>query len=183
MTKKNQQLVREAPAHIEHLESPPHIRNSKEMTFDSLDDFERYIMDESWDNEYDRVNIHVKYLPPFIMSQIHGNEENIKAPMNSLNKKFRRQLQHHIQRHLLPDIKKMAGIEYDFHKEGEETVPNFYGTASVHRWHYKDETNHGFDESEYRNRNHWRVEVDVESNSSDPFVTIDFKAIPDGEQI
>lgn len=183
MTKKNQKIVREAPTHIDHLETAPMVRASREMFFDSLDDFEKYIMDESWDNEFDKLDIHVKYLPPFIMSEIHGNEEKIKPPMNSLNKKFRRHLQHHIQRHLLPDIKKMAGIEYKFDKNGEEVVSNQYGTASVHKWHFKDESNHGFEESEYMNRDHWKVEVDVVSNSSDPWVSIDFKAVPLSEQV
>lgn len=179
MAKKNSnQIVREAPKHIDHLESAPKVRTSREMTFESLDDFERYIMDESWDNEFDKLNIHLKYLPPFIMTEIHGNEEKIKPPMNSLNKKFRRHLQHHIQRHLLPDIKRMAGIEYHFDKDGEEVVPNMYGTSSVHKWHYKDESNHGFEEDEYKNRDHWVVQLDVESNSSNPWISIDFKAEP-----
>lgn len=179
MGKKNmKQVVREAPTHIDHLTDAPTVRNSKEISFESLDDFERYIMDESWDNEYDNLNIHVKYLPPFIVTQIHGNEEKIKPQMNSLNKKFRRHLIHHVQRHLLPDITKMAGINYDFLKSGEEVVPNQYGTSSVHKWHWKDESNHGFDEEEYSHRDHWKVEVDIESNSSNPWINVDFKCVP-----
>lgn len=138
MGKKNMNKpVHMEPTHIDHLEKPPAVRNSKEMHFESLDDFERYIMDESWDNEFDNLNIHVKYLPPFIVNQTRGNEDKIKPQMNSLNKKFRRHLQHHVKRHLLPDITKMSGIDYNFTKDGEESVSNQYGTSSVHRWHLR----------------------------------------------
>lgn len=179
MAKKNQKPVHMEPVHIEHLEKAPKVRNSKEMFFENLDDFERYIMDESWDNEFDNLNIHVKYLPPFIVNQTKGNEDKIKPQMNSLNKKFRRHLQHHVKRHLLPDIRKMSGIDYDFVKDGEELVPNMYGTSSVHRWHFKDETNHGFDESEFALRDHWKVEVDIESNSSNPWINVTYKCVSD----
>ncbi|KAG0669765.1 Respiratory growth induced protein 1 [Pichia californica] len=172
------------PVHIEHLDKAPIVRNSREMYFESLDDFERYIMDESWDNEFDNLNIHVKYLPPFIVNQTKGNEEKIKPQMNSLNKKFRRHLQHHVKRHLLPDINRMAGIDYEFHKEGEEKVSNEYGSASVYKWHFKDDTNHGFDESEFGIRGHWKVEVDIESNSTNPWIDVTYKSISDsGEQV
>lgn len=177
MAKKNLKPVHMEPIHIDHLDKAPAVRNSKEMYFDNLDDFERYIMDESWDNEFDNLNIHAKYLPPFIVNQTKGNEEKIKPQMNSLNKKFRRHLQHHVKRHLLPDINRMAGIDYEFCKDGEEKVMNQYGTSSLYKWHFKDETNHGFDESEYKSRNHWKVEVDIESNSNDPWINVTYKSI------
>lgn len=178
MGKKNQMKASHVePVHIDHLQEAPAVRNSKEMFFENLDDFEKYIMDESWDNEFDNLNIHVKYLPPFIVSQTHGNEDKIKPQMNSLNKKFRRHLQHHVKRHLLPDINKMAGIDYQFSKADQETIPNMYGTSSVHKWHFKDSSNHGFDEAEYQARNHWKVEVDIESNSSNPWIDVTYKAI------
>lgn len=180
MGKKNMNKpVHMEPTHIDHLEKPPAVRNSKEMHFESLDDFERYIIDESWDNEFDNLNIHVKYLPPFIVNQTRGNEDKIKPQMNSLNKKFRRHLQHHVKRHLLPDITKMSGIDYNFTKDGEESVSNQYGTSSVHRWHFKDNSNHGFDETEYQNREHWKVEVDVESNSNNPWIDVTYRAVSD----
>lgn len=179
MAKKNQKPVHMEPVHIEHLEKAPKVRNSKEMFFENLEDFERYIMDESWDNEFDNLNIHVKYLPPFIVNQTKGNEDKIKPQMNSLNKKFRRHLQHHVKRHLLPDIKKMSGIDYDFSKDSEELVPNMYGTSSVHKWHFKDETNHGFDASEFKLRDHWTVEVDIEANSSNPWIDVTYKCMSD----
>ncbi|GME80344.1 unnamed protein product [Ambrosiozyma monospora] len=166
------------PNHIDHLSAPPKVRSSKEMNFDSLDDFHRYVKDETWDNEFDNLNLRLRYLPPFIVSQTHGQEEKIKPQMNSLNKKFRRHLNHHVQRHLLPDIKKMSGIDYEFKKAGEEMVPNAYGTSSVYKWHFEDHSNHGFDESEFANRDHWNVNVDIESNSSDPYVVVSFKATP-----
>lgn len=177
MAKKNLKPAHMEPVHIDHLDKAPTVRNSKEMYFDNLDDFERYIMDESWDNEFDNLNIHAKYLPPFIVNQTKGNEEKIKPQMNSLNKKFRRHLQHHVKRHLLPDINRMAGIDYEFCKDGEEKVMNQYGTSSLYKWHFKDETNHGFDESEYKSRNHWKVEVDIESNSNDPWINVTYKSI------
>lgn len=178
MGKKNQmkQNIHIEPTHIDHLEKAPQFRNSKEMYFESLDDFEKYIMDESWDNEFDNLDIHVKYLPPFIVNQTHGREEKIKPQMNSLNKKFRRHLQHHVKRHLLPDITRMAGIDYTFNKDGEELVPNLYGTSSVYKWHFKDDSNHGFKDDEYSVRDHWKVQVDVESNSSNPWIDVSFKS-------
>lgn len=179
MAKKTLKPAHMEPVHIDHLHEAPSTRNSREMFFDSLDDFERYIMDESWDNEFDNLNIHVKYLPPFIVNQCHGNEDKIKPQMNSLNKKFRRHLQHHVKRHLLPDINKMAGIEYHYDKAKEEVVPNQYGTSSVHKWHFEDASNHGFDDSEFKVRDHWKVEVDIVSNSSNPWIDVTYKAVSD----
>lgn len=179
MGKKQMKPVHMEPVHIDHLEKAPTVRNSKEMYFESLDDFERYIMDESWDNEFDNLNIHVKYLPPFIVNQTKGNEDKIKPQMNSLNKKFRRHLQHHVKRHLLPDINRMTGIDYEFTKDNEEKVLNEYGSSSVYKWHFKDDSNHGFDESEFGKRDHWRVEVGIESNSNDPWINVTYRSISD----
>ncbi|KAH3663334.1 hypothetical protein OGAPHI_005324 [Ogataea philodendri] len=150
MAKKQRQVQHNEPHDIEHLGAAPKVRASREMVFDSLEEFENYIMDESYDNEFDNMDVHLQYLPPFIMSEIHSNEENIKPQMNSLNKKFRRQLQHHVQKHLMPEINKMSGIHYKFTKAGESQEYNQYGTSSVYKWHYMDESNHGFEESEIR---------------------------------
>ncbi|KAG7832925.1 hypothetical protein KL943_004373 [Ogataea angusta] len=177
MAKKQRQTQHTEPIHLEHLEAAPKVRTSHEMNFDSLEEFENYIMGESYDNEFDNLNVHLKYLPPFIMSEIHSNEENIKPHMNSLNKKFRRQLQHHLQKHLIPEIKKMSGIDYNFSKAGEGQEFNQYGTSSVYKWHYVDDTDHGFGEDEYKQRQHWRAMLDVEANSEDPTVRVDFKCV------
>lgn len=178
MGKKQQQVQHTEPQHIDHLVKAPKTRNSKEMSFDSLESFESYIKDESWDNEFDNLNIHLHYLPPFILHEIHDDEEKIKPTMNCHSKKFRRNLAHHLTKHLLPAIKEMSGIDYKFDKIGQELEVNTLGTESHYKWHFKDETNHGFDEGEYQNREHWTVELDVESNSSDPFVNVDFRATP-----
>lgn len=175
---KKQQLSHTEPVHLDHLSSAPKVRMSHNVEFDNLEQFENYIKDESWDNEYDNLDVHLKYLPPFIMHEIHDNEENIKPQMNCLNKKFRRQLQHHFVKHLIPDISKMAGVDYKFAKAQEEQVSNAYGTSTVYRWHFEDESNHGFEEEEYQIRNHWKAELDIESNSSDPFVSVSFKCVP-----
>ncbi|VEU21496.1 DEKNAAC102602 [Brettanomyces naardenensis] len=179
MGKRSQHMEEEIyaePVHFDHLAAPPRARTAKEMNFDSLDDFQRYIKDESGDNEFDQMSVHVKYLPPFIIQQTHGNDEKIKPQMNSLNKKFRRHLQHHVKRHLLPEISRMSGIDYDFKKVNEGFSSNLYGTTSAYKWQFMDESNHGFDESEYGKRNHWKVEVNVETTSNGPYVDVDFKA-------
>lgn len=164
------------PEHFDHLLAAPRVRNAKEKTFDSLDDFERYIQNESSDNEFDQLNLHVRYLPPFIQHQIHGEEERIKPQMNSLNKKFRRHLKHHLKRHLLPDISKLSGIDYDFKQEEAGFMSNFYGPTSEYQWQFVDASNHGFEESEYSERSHWKVAVNVKTNSDGPYVDVDFKA-------
>ncbi|QPG73444.1 hypothetical protein FOA43_000754 [Brettanomyces nanus] len=179
MGKRNQHMEEEIyaePVHFEHLDAPPRARTAKEMTFDSLGEFQKYIKDESGDNEFDSLNLHVKYMPPFIANQIHGNDEKIKPQMNSLNKKFRRHLHHHVKRHLLPEISRMSGIDYDFKKVNEGFSHNLYGTTSEYKWQFMDDSNHGFDENEYSKRNHWKVEVEVESDSNGPYVNVDFKA-------
>ncbi|ODV82704.1 hypothetical protein CANARDRAFT_30622 [[Candida] arabinofermentans NRRL YB-2248] len=178
MGKKQQQQSHTEPVHLDHLTTPPKVRTSHDVKFDNLEQFEAYIKDESWDNEFDNLNAHLTYLPPFIMHEIHDNEENIKPQMNCLNKKFRRQLHHHLVKHLIPDISKMAGVDYQFDKAEEEQISNAYGTSTIYKWHFKDESNHGFDEKEFESRNHWIAELNVESNSSDPFVTVDFKCVP-----
>ncbi|KAF6005799.1 hypothetical protein HII13_000068 [Brettanomyces bruxellensis] len=177
--RRRQQMEEEIyaePVHFDHLESAPRVRNAKEKTFDSLDDFERYIKIEAGDNEFDQLDLHVRYLPPFIVRQTHGQEDKIKPQMNSLNKKFRRHLKHHLKRHLLPEISMMSGVDYDFKEASAGFSQNLYGTTSSYKWQFMDDGNHGFNESEYSRRKHWKVQVDVESDSNGPYINVDFKA-------
>ncbi|GMF05006.1 unnamed protein product [Ambrosiozyma monospora] len=177
MGKKKQSSANVAPKVVDHLDPPPKVRASREQKFDKLEQFEEYIKNESWDNEFDNIDITLEYLPPFIVHEIHGDENNIKESMTALNKKFRRHLHQHLTKHLIPEINKMAGINYKFKKIDEELVPNTYGTSSVYHWHYEDKSNHGFEDAEYEKRNHWKVELDVTCNSDNPYVTVHFQCI------
>ncbi|AWU77940.1 hypothetical protein CAS74_003247 [Pichia kudriavzevii] len=176
--KKDNNKVALEPRELTHLTSEPKVRNAKEVEFDSLDKFEEYIKNESWDDEYDRLKVHLEYLPPFIEHEIHGDEENIKPQMNALNKKFRRHLHQHLTKHLLPQINKMSGIKYNFKEIDEGLVPEHNGLDSVYRWHYNDDGNHGFDEQDYKCRSHWKAQLDVICNSNGPYVHVDFVCHP-----
>lgn len=166
------------PRVLDHLTKEPKVRNAKEVSFDTLEKFEDYIKSESWDDEYDDLTVHLEYIPPFIMNEIHGDEEKIKPQMNALNKKFRRHLHQHLTKHLLPEVNKMSGINYKFKEIDEGLVPEFNGLESHYRWHYEDDGNHGFDESEYKLRHHWVAVMDVSCDSNGPYVKVDFKCSP-----
>lgn len=180
--KQMEQEISAEPVRFDHLEAAPKSRKtktkSKKTDFDSLEEFSSYIRDEAGDNEFDNLDVTLRYLPPFVMTETHGNEEKIKPGMNSLNKKFRRHLQQHVMRHLLPEISKMSGIDYDFKKVKEGFSNNLYGTAAAYQWDFMDDGNHGFGDDEYSNRNHWKVEVNVSTNSEGPYVDVGLKATP-----
>lgn len=141
--------------------------------FEDLVAFESYIRDETWDNDYDYCHAHLSYYPPFIMKEIHGNMEKIKPTMNKNSRKFRRNLQHHIKRHLMADMAKCSGFQMDFGKaEMEQTAKNII-------WRFKDEGDHGFmkEEEDLYDR-HWKLELEVKCNNETPMVEVDYKATP-----
>ncbi|TID26240.1 hypothetical protein CANINC_002772 [Pichia inconspicua] len=181
MKKDHSKQIDLEPRKLEHLTKEPKQRNAKECTFDTLSKFEEFIKNESWDDEYDAMKVHLEYIPPFIEHEIHSDEEKIKPQMNALNKKFRRHLHQHLTKHLLPEINKMSGINYKFKEIDEGLIPMYNGIESVYKWHYKDEGLHGFDESEYNLRHHWKAEMDVTCDSNGPYVKVDFSCTPVGE--
>lgn len=178
MKKDKASKIELEPRIVDHLSKEPAVRNSREVKFDDLKKFEDYIKNESWDDEYDQMKVHLEYIPPFIVNEIHGEEEHIKPQMNALNKKFRRHLHQHLTKHLLPEINKMSGIGYQFKEIDEGLVPDFNGIDSTYRWHYEDLGNHGFDEDEYKDRHHWDATLDVACDSNGPFVNAHFVCQP-----
>ncbi len=178
MKKDNKPKVELEPRELSHLTKEPAVRNAKELTFDTLAKFEEYIKNETWDDEYDSLNLHLEYIPPFILNEIHDDEEKIKPQMNALNKKFRRHLHQHLTKHLLPEINKMSGIKYQFKEIDEGLVPQMNGIESIYTWHYEDSGNHGFNEEEYSARHHWKAVMDVHCDSNGPHVKVDFKCSP-----
>lgn len=175
---KKETKVELEPRNLDHLTKEPKLRNAKEKEFDDLAKFEEYIKNETWDDEYDQMKIHLRYIPPFILNEIHNDEENIKPSMNALNKKFRRHLHQHLTKHLLPEVNKMSGINYNFKEIDVGLVPQFNGLESSYKWHYEDSGSHGFDESEYKERHHWKAQLDVTCDSNGPYVYVDFECIP-----
>lgn len=178
MKKNISKKIELEPRHFDHLTNEPKVRNAKEVTFDDLTNFEDYIKNESWDDEYDSLNVHLEYLPPFIQKEIHSDESKIKPQMNVLNKKFRRHLHQHLTKHLIPEINKMTGINYEFKEFDEGLTPEMNGINSVYKWHYEDSGNHGFEEADYENRHHWKAQLDIKSNSNGPYINIDFNCSP-----
>ncbi|ODV83805.1 hypothetical protein CANARDRAFT_9365 [[Candida] arabinofermentans NRRL YB-2248] len=166
------------PLHLNHLNPKSNRRPSSNVAqFDNFNEVEEYLKEATWDNSYDCLNVHMNYLPQFVMDEIDGNEQNVKSGMNYQNKKYKKELHDHLYQQLMPEINKMSGIDYQFEKSGEEILPNMYGTSNVYKWHFTDESNHGFDEEDYNVRDHWKVQLDVETNSTDPYVNVDFKCI------
>lgn len=141
--------------------------------FDDVTSFEAYIRDETWDNDFDYCHAHLTYYPPFIMKEVHNNLDKIKPTMNKNSRKFRRNLQHHIKRHLMVDMAKCSGFQMDFGKAVmEETPKNIV-------WKFEDTGDHGFDkdEEDLYNR-HWKLELQVKCNNETPMVEVDYKAVP-----
>lgn len=151
----------------EVLKAPP------KKDFEDIMAFESYIRDETWDNDFDYCHAHLTYYPPFVMKECHENLDKIKPTMNKNSRKFRRNLQHHIKRHLMVDMEKCSGFQMDFGKGIMEETPK----SIV--WKFEDEGNHGFpsEENEMYDR-HWKLELLVKCNNENPLVEVDYKAIP-----
>lgn len=141
--------------------------------FEDLRAFESYIRDETWDNDFDYCHAHLSYYPPFILREVHDNLDKIKPTMNKNSRKFRRNLQHHIKRHLMKEMETCSGFKMDFNKVGVEETP----TNIV--WKFEDSGHHGFDPSEEDlYHRHWKLELQVKCNNESPMVEVDYKAMP-----
>lgn len=177
---------------LEHLKPVPKSRSSsitsiesddgsvKEMLmppprkdFDDVIAFESYIRDETWDNDFDYCHAHLAYYPPFILKEVHGNLDKIKPTMNKNSRKFRRNLHHHIKRHLMADMERCSGFQMDFGKATMEETPKSL------TWKFSDQGDHGFtrEEEDMFNR-HWKLELEVRCNNESPMVEVDYRAIP-----
>lgn len=141
--------------------------------FDDIIAFESYIRDETWDNDFDYCHAHLNYYPPFILKEVHGNLDKIKPTMNKNSRKFRRNLQHHIKRHLMPDMQKCSGFQMDFGKAVMEETPK-----SI-TWKFQDLGDHGFaKEEEDMYDRHWKLELQVKCNNENPMVEVDYRSVP-----
>ncbi|KAK6457342.1 respiratory growth induced protein 1 [Scheffersomyces xylosifermentans] len=148
--------------------APPPVRE-----FDDLTQFEAFVRDETWDNEYDYFHGHLSYYPPFILKECHDNLDKIKPTANKNSRKFRRNLQHHVERHLIKDLEKCCG--YELHMDKIDTVE----TPNKITWKFKDETDHGFSkEEEDKYGRHWRLELNISCNNENPMVEVDYKSMP-----
>lgn len=193
-SKKNQvvELNLDAIDRLEHLKPVPKVRSASitsiesedgsvlqmlkpppRRDFDDMIAFEAYIRDETWDNDFDYCHAHLSYYPPFVLKEVHGNLDKIKPTMNKNSRKFRRNLQHHIQRHLMQDMSKCSGFQMDFGKAKMEETPKTI------TWKFTDEGDHGFskEEEDMFNR-HWKLELEVRCNNESAMVDVDYRAIP-----
>lgn len=196
MTKSKKSKVIElnldAAEKLEHLQPVPKSRSSSITSIESEDGivtqvlkppprkdfedliaFESYIKDETWDNDFDYCHAHLSYYPPFILREVHDNLDKIKPTMNKNSRKFRRNLQHHIKRHLMKDMEKCSGFDMDFGKAQVEESPKHI------IWKFEDLGDHGFtrEEEDLFNR-HWKLELLVKCNNENPLVEVDYRAIP-----
>ncbi|ODQ83219.1 hypothetical protein BABINDRAFT_159656 [Babjeviella inositovora NRRL Y-12698] len=137
--------------------------------FDELISFEQYLQDETWDNEFDFVHAKLKYYPPFIMAECKNDPEKIKDTMNKKSRKFIRNLNHHIDKHLLKEINERSGLVMNLKKvDAKDSFEKLV-------WSYVDEGNHGIDDSVPRK---FKVSMDVTCNNENPCVIVDYKSIP-----
>ena len=141
--------------------------------FDDLMAFEGFIRDETWDNDFDYCHAHLTYYPPFIMKEVHNNLDKIKPTMNKNSRKFKRNLQHHIKKHLMHDMETCSGFKMDFNKVGMVETPTKV------KWRFEDMGDHGFSkEEEDMYGRHWKLELEVTCNNENPLVEVDYKATP-----
>ncbi|CAK7894480.1 respiratory growth induced protein 1 [[Candida] anglica] len=159
------QALREAP---DRTGTPPPLRE-----FDDLNAFETFVRDETWDNEFDNFHAHLTYYPPFVLQEVHDDLEKIKPTMNKNSKKFKRNLQHHIKRHLMTELETVAGYPMDF---GKCEIEEDFNTWKLK---FVDQGLHGFtEEEEERLHRHWRIEMEVKANRENPLVEVDIKSLP-----
>lgn len=149
---------------------PPTIKE-----FDELEQFEAFVRDETSDNDFDYFHGRLHYYPPFVLKECHDEIEKIKPTSNKNSSKFKRNLQHHIKKHLIKDLEKCCGYELNFDKA--EEIESFDKLT----WKFKDETDHGFSkEEEDKYDRHWKIELDITSHNDSALVDIDMKSIPIG---
>lgn len=165
-------------ASITSIESPDGLmqamlKPAPRRDFDDLMAFESFIRDETWDNDFDYCHAHLTYYPPFILKEVHNNLDKIKPTMNKNSRKFKRNLQHHIKKHLMQDMQTCSGFQMDFNKVGMEETPTKV------KWRFEDIGDHGFskEEEEMFDR-HWKLELEVTCNNENPLVEVDYKATP-----
>lgn len=158
----------ESNGSVEQVLKPPPMRE-----FDDMKSFESYIKDETWDNDFDYLHAHLRYYPPFILKECHENLDKVKPTANKNSRKFKRNLQHHIQRHLMKEMAISGGYEMDFSKVCVEETPKKV------TWKYQDIGDHGFDPTEEDQFNrHWKLELEVSCNNENALVEVDYRAIP-----
>lgn len=151
---------------VEKLQLPP-IRE-----FDDLEQFEQFVRDETWDNEFDYFHAKLKYYPPFILKECKNDLDKIKSTSNKNSKKFKRQLNHHVKNHLFKDLEKCSGYPLNLENVGmEETTDKVV-------WKYNDSTNHGFDEEAEALNRKWSIDVEVKCNNENAMVEVDYKSLP-----
>lgn len=140
--------------------------------FDDLEQFEQFVRDETWDNEFDYFHAKLVYYPPFVLKECHNDLDKIKSTSNKNSKKFKRQLNHHVKNHLFKDLEKCSGYPLSFENVGmEETMDKVV-------WKYNDSTNHGFDEDAEQLDRKWNVDVEVKCNNENAMVEVDYKSLP-----
>lgn len=141
--------------------------------FDDMKAFESYIKDETWDNDFDYLHAHLRYYPPFIMKECHDNLDKLKPTANKNSRKFKRNLQHHVKRHLMKEMAISGGYNMDFSKVSVEDTPKKV------TWKYEDIGDHGFDPKEEDEFDrHWKLELEVSCNNENAMVEVDYRAIP-----
>ncbi|KAI5965172.1 RGI1 [Candida pseudojiufengensis] len=146
---------------------------ASKRTFDDLTEFEAYIYTQTMSGDYDYTHAVLNYYPPFILKECQNNLEKIKPTNNKNSKKFKRNLQHHIQKHLIKDLEKCCGYELNFDK-GE-----IIETSNKLIWKFKDESDHGFSkEEEDLYDRHWKLELEVSCTNESAMVDVEYKSIP-----
>lgn len=153
---------------VKQVLAPPPVRE-----FDELDQFEAFVRDETWDNDFDYFHGRLNYYPPFVLKECSNNLEKIKPTSNKNSKKFRRHLQQHIEKHLFKDLEKCCGYELNFEKADIVETPDKL------TWKFTDQSDHGFSkEEEDKFGRHWKLEMSVTCSNESALVEIDYQAIP-----
>ncbi|KAI5952466.1 RGI1 [Candida jiufengensis] len=149
------------------------VEPASKRQFDDLTEFEAYIYTQTMSGDYDWTHAALSYYPPFILKECQNNLEKIKPTNNKNSKKFRRNLQHHIQKHLIKDLEKCCGYELNFDKGEVVETPNKL------MWRFKDESDHGFSkEEEDLYDRHWKLELEVSCTNESAMVDVEYKSIP-----
>ncbi|CCF56439.1 hypothetical protein KAFR_0B01400 [Kazachstania africana CBS 2517] len=133
--------------------------------FEDLNDFEVFLKNETEDNEFDKIHCQLKYYPPFILAQAHDDPEKIKETANCHSKKFVRHLHHHVEKHLLKDIRAAVG-QPDLKFKNKSKEEQFDKIT----WNYNDE-------AECNDRK-FNVRIQVSCNNNNAMVDVDYKTDP-----
>lgn len=135
------------------------------QVFETLEDFETFIKQETEDDEFDHIHCVLNYYPPFVLQHSHNDPEKISEQNNCHSKKFVRHLHQHVEKHLLKDL--AVALQSPDLKFGNKSKDQSFEKVV---WLYNDDAS-------YHDKP-FHVAVEVTARHDDALVNVDYRTTP-----